>query len=195
MRRGTPDRSTPMTSLRTNVADNRGQVLTMYPTVGHGVDAVGRCRLGTCRITSHQRANGRSHQSPSFAQQLSQDWHPVRRPLDDRHESAELEIGDGPIERQALRGTISAASRVRSQESIGQRVEVIQTATMGQPQEPKVRDEVGHIEERVVLAKLIEVQAREPIVANHQMLWRKVTVGRTGSRGREFLSALLKASQ
>ena len=54
---------------------------------------------------------------------------------------------------------------------------------------------VGHVEQRVVLAKLIEVQASEPIGLNNQMFRREVTVGRTRRPARQFAAPLLEASQ
>ena len=40
-----------------------------------------------------------------------------------------------------------------------------------------MRRKMGHIEQGVVLAKLIEIQPGELIAMDDKMLWRKVTMG------------------
>ena len=50
---------------------------------------------------------------------------------------------------------------------------------MSQAEEAEMNGKVGHIKQRIVLAKLIEIQAGELRAVNHQMFGREVTVGRT----------------
>src|SRR5437879_6270913 len=90
-----------------------------------------------------------------------QDSHPLRRPLYKRHEPAQLEIGDGLIQTQALLGILSTARLVSRQESLGQPVKLMQRAKMSQAQKPKMSGKVEHIEQRIVLATLIQIKTGE----------------------------------
>src|SRR5439155_8107532 len=150
-------------------------------------------RPRTARARAHKRPKGVSHQLPSFLQQLRQDSSPPLRPLDKRHEPAQLEIGDRLIQTQALLRIISTGRLVTSQEAISQRVEVVQCAKMSQAKEAEMGRKVRHIEQRVVLTELIEIQPGDLIAVDHQMLGREVMVGRARRPPSELHSPLLEA--
>src|SRR6516164_9870352 len=96
-----------------------------------------------------------SHEAPGCVQQFGQHLPPPVRLLYQRNESAQLEIGDGFIETQALVGIVFGPCLVSGLELADQRVEVIQRAKMPQPEELKMSGKMGHVEQPVILAKLI----------------------------------------
>jgi len=102
---------------------------------------------------------------------------PSLRPLHERHEPAQLEIRNGLVKTQAFPGKIYPARFVTSQEPVRQPVEVIQRAEVLQTEEPEMSAEVGDVEPRIVLAKLVEVQAGELIAVNDDVFGSEIAVG------------------
>src|SRR5215469_1627150 len=117
-----------------------------------------------------------SQEAPGCVQQFGQHLPPPLRLLYQRNESAELEVGDGFIETQALIGIVFGSRLVSGLELADQRVEVIQRAKVRQAEKPKMSGKMGHVEQPVILAKLIEIQAGKPVAVDHQMLGSEVPV-------------------
>jgi hypothetical protein len=132
-----------------------------------------------------------SHEAPGCVQQFGQHLPPPVRLLYQRNESAQLEIGDGFIETQALVGIVFGPCLVSGLELADQRVEVIQRAKMPQPEELKMSGKMGHVEQPVILAKLIEIQAGKPVAVDHQMLGSEVPVDWGSSNASKGMVAVL----
>jgi hypothetical protein len=62
-------------------------------------------------------------------------------------------------------------------ELVHQPVEVVKCAEVRQAKEPELYDEVSHIEQRIVLAKFIEIQACQVLPINDQMFGTKIAMG------------------
>ena len=138
----------------------------------------------------------RSSQDPeSFTQQRSPDPLPARGPMHKRHGASQLEVRDRLIEAHALGGILLGARLVRSLEAVGERIEPSQRTKMAQTQKPKMSRKMGHVEQGVILAKFVEVQTGELITMNDEMLWRKVTMGRTRRPAGQRQAALLDPAQ
>jgi len=72
---------------------------------------------------------------------------------------------------------------------------VIERAEACQAEHAEMSAKVSDVEARVVLAKLVEIQARELITVNNEMLGREITMGGARRQAREFRAARLEASQ
>src|SRR6266581_346706 len=71
----------------------------------------------------------------------------------------------------------------------------MQGAAMEQPEIADMSDKMAHVENRVVLAELVEVQPCEVRPVNQQMIGRKVAMGGTNPPFLDFLNLLFDSRE